>query len=211
MLLAYCFLKLEKDIYDELWDNNIEIAQKTLKTQFLQHMQLGDLQADEYVKFMIQDIKYLVMVTEMLKEMYDKVKEPDLREFMKDRYNKYSDIAEKTLKEFNLNSALNINLIDVMEKYLSKYKDIMDKEKPIFFAVALLPCTRLWLWVANQLTESYCNAYFTWKKNNMYGNPEKYRKLLNEHLTKEEDKKKAKEIFQQQMQYEYDFFASSLK
>lgn len=67
-------------------------------------MQLGDLQADNYVKFIIQDINYLVVVTDMLDEMRNKVKVPeDLHDFMEDRYESYKTYAESTLKEFNLN------------------------------------------------------------------------------------------------------------
>ena len=103
-----------------------------------------------------------------------------------------------------------IKPIPAMQKYLSDYQAIMDKEKPIYFTVALLPCSRLWLWLANQLKETYCNAYFIWKKNNMHGNPEKhYRKLLNDHLKTPEQIKRANEIFRQQMQNERDFFAAS--
>lgn len=67
-------------------------------------MQLGDLQADNYVKFIIQDINYLVVVTDMLDEMRNKVGVPeDLHDFMEDRYESYKTYAESTLKEFNLN------------------------------------------------------------------------------------------------------------
>lgn len=67
-------------------------------------MQLGDLQADNYVKFIIQDINYLVVVTDMLDEMRNKVKVPeDLHDFMEDRCESYKTYAESTLKEFNLN------------------------------------------------------------------------------------------------------------
>ena len=91
------------DIYDLLWYNNVDIAEETLHVPFLQHMQLADLQADNYVIFMIQDINYLVKVTEMLQEMCNKVTTPpDLQTFMKDRYDSYNKYAVATLKQFNL-------------------------------------------------------------------------------------------------------------
>lgn len=99
-----------------------------------------------------------------------------------------------------------------IEKYLSDYRDIMEKEDPIFFAVALLPCERLWLWLANQLNETCCNAYFTWKQANMQGHPEDhYRKLLDVNLTTADQKARANVVFRNQMQNEHDFFASSLE
>ncbi|KAM9850699.1 uncharacterized protein ACBR49_006055 [Aulostomus maculatus] len=203
----------QMDVYDSLWQKNEDIAYQTLAVPFLQHMQLGDLQADYYVGFMIQDINYLVKVTDMLKEMSEKVKAPkDISNFMKNRYESYQKYAEATLKQFNLNGVSNIKATPAMEKYLADYKEVMEKEEPIYFAVALLPCARLWLWLANQLKETCCNAYYTWKKDNMYGHPEKhYKALLNKYLTKPEQIKKATEIFQRQMKNEHDFFESSLQ
>jgi len=99
-----------------------------------------------------------------------------------------------------------------MVKYLSAYKTIMEKEEPIYAAVSLLPCSRLWLWLANKLPIGYGNAYFIWKKNNMHGDPAKhYRKLLDDNLKTNDQKKKANEIFRQQMQNEHDFFAAAPK
>ncbi|KAK5603986.1 hypothetical protein CRENBAI_024890 [Crenichthys baileyi] len=104
-----------------------------------------------------------------------------------------------------------IKPIPAMEKYLADYKAIMEKEKPIFFAVSFLPCSRLWMWIANQLKENYCNAYFIWKKNNMHGNPEKhYKVLLNKYLKTPDQITRANEIFRQQMQNEQNFFSASL-
>ncbi|MED6265605.1 hypothetical protein CHARACLAT_027217 [Characodon lateralis] len=221
LLSACCGLPAEpmdvpgnvQDVYDSLWTNNQDVAEQTLMVPFLQHMQFGDLQADNYVNFMIQDINYVLKVTDMLREMAQKVKSPDdLQTFMENRYQSYKQFAEMMLKQFNLNSLPDIKPIPAMEKYLADYKAIMENEKPIFFAVSLLPCSRLWMWIANQLKENYCNAYFIWKKNNMHGNPEKhYKDLLNKYLKKPDQITRANEIFRQQMQNEKNFFSASLE
>jgi len=91
------------DLYDSLWNQNLEVAERTLKVPFVQHMQTGDLQADYYTVFMIQDINYLVKVTDMLKVMCEQVNLPvDIRQFMQDRYRSYKEYADDTLKQFNL-------------------------------------------------------------------------------------------------------------
>ncbi|XP_031438727.1 uncharacterized protein LOC116224104 [Clupea harengus] len=206
-------MSAKMDIYDHLWDNNKDIAEETLHVPFLEHMQMGDLQADYYVNFMIQDINYLLKVTDILEKMCLKVKCPaDLQVFMKDRFISYKSYAADTLKKFNLKGVSDIIPTPAMEKYLSQYRAIMENEEPIYFAVALLPCARLWLWLARQLKESYGNAYFTWKKENSHGHPEDhYRALLNKYLTTPAQIERAKALFRQQMQHELDFFASSLE
>ncbi|CAM4562300.1 unnamed protein product [Leuciscus chuanchicus] len=97
-----------------------------------------------------------------------------------------------------------------MMKYLSFYKNLLDKKDPLYFAVGLLPCARLWVWLANNLSTPPTNAYYTWKVENMGGHPEKhYRVLLNKYLNTPEKVAKANTIFRTQMQNEHDFFFSS--
>uniref|UniRef100_A0A3Q2CY44 Thiaminase-2/PQQC domain-containing protein n=1 Tax=Cyprinodon variegatus TaxID=28743 RepID=A0A3Q2CY44_CYPVA len=188
--------------YDVLWQDNQDVAEQSLKQPFLQHMQSGDLQADDYMKFMIQDINYLVKVTEMLEEMSKRNMENDIYLFMVDRYKSYKKYAD---------SVPDVKPIPAMAKYLSDYRTIMNEEEPILFAVALLPCERLRMWLAKQLKESKSNAYYTWKLDNMYGHPEKhFRKLLDDHLNTTELIQKANVIFRQQMQNEENFFRASL-
>ncbi|XP_072244964.1 uncharacterized protein [Leuresthes tenuis] len=199
------------DIYEQLWISNLDIAEKTLNLPFLQHMKLGDLQADAYVSFMIQDINYLLNVTKLLEEMSKKqIPDSDLQRFFQGTFKSYSDFSELMLDQFHLKGVSEIRAIPAMEKYLSDYKSILDQEEPIYAAVSLLPCSRLWLWLANQLPIGYGNAYFAWKRSNMQGDPGRhYRKLLHDHLKTGQQQKKANAIFRQQMQNEHDFFAAA--
>ena len=92
-----------QDVYDYLWNQSKNLAEQTLKTPFLQHMQSGDLQADYYVNFMIQDLNYLVKVTDMVKTMSERADMPaDIQLFMKSTYTAYTEYANDELKQFNL-------------------------------------------------------------------------------------------------------------
>ncbi len=86
----------------------------------------------------------------------------------------------------------------------------MHNEKPLYFAVGLLPCSRLWGWLADHLNIPPTNAYYTWKEENMGSHPEKhYKALLNKYLYKRKKVAKANAVFRAQMQNELDFFLSS--
>ncbi|XP_077091078.1 uncharacterized protein teni.1 isoform X2 [Siphateles boraxobius] len=216
-LLCLCFLGFSlaassvEDVYEYLWEKNKDIANKTLGTDFLIQMQNGRLQAERYVNFTIQDIGYLLKVTSMLKRMSGKRYQPtDLRAFMKGRYSSYKSFADFMLKQYFFKGEPLIQQTPAMRKYLSFYSNLLEKEDPLYFAVGLLPCSRLWLWLANNLSTPPTNAYFTWKVENMNGHPEKhYRDLLNKYLNTPEKKAKANAIFRAQMQNEHDFFFSS--
>ncbi|XDV22789.1 hypothetical protein PO909_027606 [Leuciscus waleckii] len=198
----------EDDVYEDLWNNNINIAFETLRVDFLQEMQNGSLKAERYINFTMQDINYIVTVTKMLKEMSEKEIQPeDIRDFIKARYLSYEKYTAAMLKIFSFKAEPTIEPTEAMKNYLSYYKELM--EDPLHFVVGLLPCNRLWVWLAKNLKTPPDNAYYNWKKDNMDGHPEKYKPLLNKHLDTYEEKKKAKEIFHKQMQNEHAFFCSS--
>lgn len=89
------------DVYEFLWQNNIQIAYKTYGTEFLRQMESGTLQAEKYVNFTLQDINYIVKVREMLAEMSADVTQPeDIRDFMNGRYQSYKNFAELMIKQY---------------------------------------------------------------------------------------------------------------
>lgn len=90
-----------EDVYEELWDVNMDIANKTLHVDFLQQMQNNSLQAERYVNFTLQDINYLLEVTNMLKMMSERVKKPeDIRDFIKGRYTSYRNFLGMLLNQY---------------------------------------------------------------------------------------------------------------
>ncbi len=91
-----------EDVYEDMWKKNQDIANKTIKLDFLRQMENGSLQAERYVNFTIQDIGYLLEVTKMLKRMSAKVAQPkDIRDFMKGRYSSYKSFADLMLKRYS--------------------------------------------------------------------------------------------------------------
>ncbi|XP_016121575.1 uncharacterized protein [Sinocyclocheilus grahami] len=215
-LLCLCFLGFSyslavDDVYEYLWEKNKDIANKTIGLDFLRQMENGSLQAERYVNFTIQDIGYLLKVTKMLKRMSAKIAQPnDIRDFMKGRYLSYKSFADFMLKQYFFKGEPLIQQTPAMRKYLAVYRNLMDNEEPLYFAVGLLPCARLWVWLAENLNTPPTNAYYTWKVENMGGHPEKhYRALLNKYLITPEKVAKANAMFRAQMQNEHDFFFSS--
>ncbi len=90
------------DVYKLLWDNNSHIASETLNVDFLQKMKTGSLEAERYIKFTMQDINYILKVTGMLKSMSEKeIQHDDLKKFIIDRYQSYTECATLMLKEFS--------------------------------------------------------------------------------------------------------------
>ncbi|KAM6985181.1 putative ATP-dependent RNA helicase DDX52 [Aplochiton taeniatus] len=95
-----------------------------------------------------------------------------------------------------------------MKSYVQSYKDWL-KEDTIYFAVALLPCSRLWLYVGDNLHLPKGSPYYGFQEGNTGGHPEKHFKDLLENHRKDMDEKKAKNLFKKHMEYEYQFFQTS--
>ncbi|XP_062374111.1 uncharacterized protein LOC134062191 [Sardina pilchardus] len=221
ILSAFCFIsvsfvachdkKMGWNMYDFLWIWNLDLANQTLNLDFMQRMQAGDLPAERYINFTIQDINYVVKVTEMLQNLSSSVKKPaDLRQFFQGRYKSYKSFRDSLLNMYFLKGVSDIKPTPAMRKYLSDYETIMKTKEPIYFVVSLLPCSRLWGWLANKVNMTQSNAYFAWKKDNMGGNTEKhYKSLINKHISTADKLIEAFRIFRMQMQNEQNFFASS--
>ncbi|KAG9273973.1 hypothetical protein AMEX_G10766 [Astyanax mexicanus] len=134
----------------------------------------------------------------------------DLREFITGRYRSYKAFLQSWESDLSLADTKSIQPTPAIEKYLTSYKNVMNTEKDtIYFTVALLPCSRLWVWLAQNLKMQKNNAYIQWKIDNIGGHPEKYRPILNKYLNTTEKAQKANDIFRMQMQNEHDFFSTS--
>lgn len=105
MIYLHCcsYSLASKDVYEDLWNMNLDIANKTLQLDFLQQMQTNSLQAERYVNFTLQDINYVQEVTKMLKTMIKKVRKPiDIRDFMTDRYTSYKKFLDLLNQQYFL-------------------------------------------------------------------------------------------------------------
>ncbi|KAF5889133.1 uncharacterized protein DAT39_021166, partial [Clarias magur] len=151
-------------------------------------MQSNTLPCERYVSFTLQDINYVQEVTKMLEVMTKKVREPeDISNFMIGRYNSYQSFLDSLIKNYFLEDAASIMPTPAMKAYLTTYRTVMMNEDPIYFAVALLPCARLWVWLANNMEIPENNVYHQWQEDNRSGHPEMhYKALLNKYLDTEE-------------------------
>ncbi|MCJ8743357.1 hypothetical protein PDJAM_G00092960 [Pangasius djambal] len=99
--LSYSLASKQQDVYEDLWNRNVDIAMDTLRTDFLQQMQNNSLKAERYINFTLQDINYVLEVTNMLKKMSKKVTKPeDIRDFITGRYTSYKSFLDMLLQQY---------------------------------------------------------------------------------------------------------------
>ncbi|XP_011472088.2 uncharacterized protein LOC105353881 [Oryzias latipes] len=200
--------KIIRDVYEGLWNKNLNVAKDILKLTFLQKMEKGKLSQDAFNNFMKQDIYYVGQVTNMLKKLSETPGE--LQDFFKNRYNSYDKFLHTLLHDYNLKDVSGIKPIPAIKKYIDDYREIMEKEEPIYFAVGMYPCARLWPFIATELKMDKTNPFYKWKESNMCSHPEKhYKDLLNKYLQSEEEIERADKVFKQQILNEGEFFKAS--
>ncbi|XP_036453224.1 uncharacterized protein LOC118826371 [Colossoma macropomum] len=199
------------DVSEYLWDNNLDLAEGTLHVDFLNKIKSHTMKAERFVKFMLQDILYLDGVTTILKVMSEKVTEPeDLKNFIEGRYSSYKKFRDSCLQNLSIMDPNSIKPTSAIQKYLDTYREVMTESDPIYFVVALLPCPRVWSWMAQNLQIPEDSAHYIRKSDNEGGQSEKYYKpILNKYLNTAEKVQKASDIFRRQMQNEHDFFYTS--
>ncbi|XP_067115931.1 uncharacterized protein [Osmerus mordax] len=203
-------IHVKKSLYDVLWNDSFDIVQMILKADFLQGMASVRLSAERFMTFNLQDIYYLVKVTEMLAEMKGKPQTPpDLKTFFEKKYNSYQSFAASVLEKYCLKDASSIIPGLAMSSYLQTYREAM-KLDPIYFVVAMLPCVSLWPYLAQHLDIKKNTAYYEWKDENMHGDPRKvYQPLLDKYACSI-NRETATALFRKQMSHEQEFFMASV-
>ncbi|XP_037388369.1 uncharacterized protein LOC119261944 [Pygocentrus nattereri] len=199
------------DVSDYLWNNSLDLAKETLHLEFLNKLKSYTMKAERYLKFTLQDMVYLDGVTAMLKEMSEKVTEPeDLKVFIEGRHSSYKKFRDSCLQSLSIKDLNSIEPMPAMQKYLDTYREVMKESDPVYFVVALLPCPRAWSWIAQNLQLPKHSVHYIRKSDSESGQSEKhYRPILNKYLNSTEKLQKANDIFRRQMQNEHDFFYTS--
>ncbi|XP_023657898.2 uncharacterized protein [Paramormyrops kingsleyae] len=198
-------------LYEDLWKMNFNIVKDTLQTKFLQRMQDGSLPAELYLTFIVQDLYYLRNVTDMLQKMSMKEGMPqDLRLFFENRFKSYQAYTNSLFNMYALENQTIIHPQPAIVSYVNTYHEVMQGYEPIYFAVALLPCARLWAYLGQNLSITQKNAYYSFKRDNDGHDPSKHFKSLLDGHQRKIDKHLANSIFRKQMENEKSFFQSSM-
>ncbi|XP_043938478.1 uncharacterized protein LOC122811025 [Protopterus annectens] len=201
----------QQTLYEKLWESGLDIADQTLQTDFLKQMQAGTLKAERYINFTLQDIYYAVKVTKILNRLSKRnfsQDETDLQQFFSKTNQSYSHFADTLLIGYSLKNIHELRPWPVIDNYVRSYEKLL-KRNPLYFAVGMLPCSKLWPYIANKLTIDTSSPYYHFKSENEHdGSKNNYESLLERHRLKISERQ-AKKIFQTHMKLEMQFFAEA--
>jgi len=191
---------------------SVPIRQHALQTYFIQGMAVGSLKPTQYGRYMVQDTAYLANANKVYSEAAQKMEEqgkPDFAFFYRSQAAKYEDFYKEFLKTWALESAEAVHEGPAVQAYMG-YQQAVVKQHPRYLPVAMLPCTMLWPWMADNLikTVDKKNPYYEdWFVKNLRapGTQSSTERFVDENVTAF-DEGIALEIFCEGMMNELNFF-----
>lgn len=201
-------------LFWKLWDSSKSIAEKALKTDFLEGLKQGKLDPIKFGAFNISDAYYCFKGTDSYATAEQRADNPVLKGFLGHKVEAYTEYNEKFHTTWFIKDAGSIMPPPVCKEYSEYESQISRQEDSIYTLVLMLPCEYLWAWVSeSMLPVKSGNIYGDWIKGN--NNPDDAYAMgnfLDLYLKANPNKineGKALEIYKKAMEYEYLNFLSA--
>jgi len=191
-----------------LWDDNFETINKIYNSSYIQSIKNGTLDPNIYSYIYVQDLYYLNQATLDWSIAASRAQEPELRILMKARYESYKRTVDGAKKIITVNPD-SIFISNVTKTYVDWEADVAKFEEVIYTLVVMLPCSRLWVYLADRLNKEpsiTMSLYYFWIKDNISSRGfQKIETYINDNL-KKFNKTLALEIYKKSIALELDFF-----
>jgi thiaminase (transcriptional activator TenA) len=155
------------------------LPQKALDTKFMQGIKSGTLDPNVYGQYVVQDCAYCYYGADDWANAAARALKSDQDEshgavlFALDRFSSYKNYNEVFLPQWHIKDATALGLTATASKYIAFEKEVAEKRDIIFMVLAMLPCDKLWGWLANQLQQQSYKAglYKSWIDENAGPHP----------------------------------------
>lgn len=209
---GYSFLK-------KAFDANMDIANATYNTEFIQGIRNGDLSPETYGSVSVLDAYYCYEAAKSIWYACGQADEnSELQVTLKKFYNSYAQYNGTFYSTWHVPAAQNVVPTNAFETYAKHERAVAKDESPIYLLPALMPCYKLWAWMAYKIYQDpgkHPGVYEFWVEGNMGHEGESGSATLADRVIRkwiEDDKpfdeNKALEIFKKSMQCECAVFSS---
>ena len=206
-------------LFDDDGIRSLVIRNLTKESAFIQGMVSATLNANYYGAYMVQDIAYLRNAVNAFNSAAAKMRDQGQSEF-EQFYRNESSVWESKylaplLRKWHLNNTQDVQPGTAAQKYMSFLTTVSEKHAK-YLAIAMLPCTMLWRWMADELFPlvQVNSAYYSWFNENKSSRPGYRGRLeifVDQKFRSQEEYQKAKVFFCQAMVSELNFFRESGK
>eukprot|EP00794_Sanderia_malayensis_P012374 gene12374-13647_t len=218
--------KDESKLTEWLWNQTKEYHQLALDTPFIQGMKTGTLNPILFGIYNLQDAVYCYNSITCL-NLVAKKSTGDMKTFAENKektYKEYTDILFKKWHVLDPPTSVEMGgwegpyvllINNVKCKFgrgYSKHElSVAESMDPIYSFIAMIPCSRLWPWLGQQLKDfrDLFGVYKEWIDDNLAGNGYRLLEKFVEDHSATVDKQKALDVYKKSMKCEYEFFNSA--
>lgn len=208
----YSFLK-------KAFDANMDLANATYNTDFIQGIRNGSLSPETYGSVSVLDAYYCYEAAKSIWHACGKADEnSELQVTLKKFYNSYAQYNGTFYSTWHVPASQNVVPTSAFETYAKHERAVAETASPIYLLPALMPCYKLWAWMAYKIYQDpgkQPGVYEFWVEGNMGHEGESGSATLADSVIskwiqagKEFDESKALDIFKKSMQCEYAVFSS---
>ncbi len=209
----------ETSFLKKAFDANIDIANDTYNTAFIQGIRNGNLSPETYGSVSVLDAYYCYEAAKSIWHTCGNAEEnSELQVTLKEFYNSYAEYNGTFYTTWHVPAAQNVVPTNAFATYAKHEREVAEKEQPIYMLPALMPCYKLWAWMAYKIYQDpnkNPGVYEFWVEGNMGDKGESGSATLADKVIsnwikagKEFDEQKALDIFKKSMQCEYAVFSS---
>eukprot|EP00058_Branchiostoma_floridae_P016387 XP_002601875.1 hypothetical protein BRAFLDRAFT_75908 [Branchiostoma floridae] len=203
---------------EALWKENLDLAEQAWNTQYIKGIASGTLDPRDFGHYTVQDAAYCNASTHNLKFLMDTIKHRSLRQFFEGQYKDYKKYTQDLYDQWFLKPD-GADLGEAAQWYVNLENKVAHEEGgPLYYLVAMIPCLRLWPYLANKMKRANkmkdegddkdSNIYKFWiDENDSYQGAEEVEAVVNAYSSLI-DRQKASKIYRECMYGEVNFFRS---
>jgi len=206
-------MRSERSFSQELFNSETskKIRNAAKESNFIQGMAAGTLDPDDYGGYMVQDAAYCFNAVEAFDYAANQMQVQGKPEFsllyrvQSESYKKYN---QEFVKTWRLKNTESVVMGPAASMYVG-YEAALSRQDAKYLAIAMLPCTMLWPWIAGQLIDSVDpkNPYYDWFNDNKpEPNHQSRLEKFVDYFFSLEEKEKSLVIFHEGMINELNFF-----
>ena len=187
------------------------------ESTFIQGMVKGSLDPNVYGGYMVQDAAYCFNAVDSFERAAEKMQEVGKSEFSlfyRTQSEEFKGYNKDFLETWRLRNSDSVAMGPAAATYVG-YERALSQNDPKYLCIAMLPCTMLWPWIADQLIDSVDknNPYYVWFKDNKPspGHKSHLERFVDRVFVQvePEEQQKCLSIFQEGLVNELNFFRSA--
>jgi len=160
--------KANTSLSASLWNSSQKLAQEALASDFIQGIKNGTLDPNQFGQYTIQDVLYCAHGLSDWETVASRATDPDVKSFATARVTSWKSYIKELFSDWHIADPSAINLSTAVKTYSDLESNVANNYDPLYAAVVMLPCDRLWYWLATQIAPDSPtnNVYQFWIADN---------------------------------------------